>query len=74
MAHFPKVRKWQRGGGRELIADPRDFLTARVDELMLGMIIGRSRPMMYGERTLRVKAQICEEIKVKLPWELDDDE
>jgi len=75
MAHYPKARRgleWARGSAVELIADPRDYLTRRIAELELGMVIGRSRPMMYGTRTDAVKAKIIDECDVRLPWELDD--
>jgi hypothetical protein len=76
MVRFRKTRsrKWQSVGSTELTADRRDYNTRRVDELMLGMVIGRTRAQMHGTRTPEVMANIVRECNVQLPWELDDNE
>jgi hypothetical protein len=64
--------EWRIGYGRELVADNRNFLERRVDDLMLGLIVGRTRQQMHGERTLKALAEICEATKDEwLPWEIE---
>jgi hypothetical protein len=65
-------RRWQRGSTGEVLADPRNFLEVRTDELMLALVIGRQRAQAHGPRTLQVMAEICEATKdIRLPWEIE---
>ena len=50
--------------------DPRSPAERRIAELMLGMILGRSRPQMYGDRGQQLLDETANE---KLPWEFYDD-
>jgi hypothetical protein len=77
--HFRKSRahKWRFGGTRELVADPRNFLERRWDDLALALIINRSRAQMHGPTTLEAMAELAEVARDEiLPWEIewsDDD-
>jgi hypothetical protein len=62
-------RKWRTVARVNL--DTRTADEKRVEELMLAMMIGRTRPMMYGERTPEVMRRIVMECPARLPWELD---
>jgi hypothetical protein len=49
----------------------QDDLDARIHDLELSLIIGRSRPQWAGERTTDVKWQIAEAcFWERLPWEM----
>lgn len=55
--------------------DGRTGLQRRVDELILALVIGRTRPLMYGERTESVMREIARN-SPPLPWTIewnDDD-
>lgn len=64
-------RQWRTAAHVEL--DTRSSDEKRFNELMLGMVIGRTRPMMYGERTPEVMRKIISECSTRLPWEYGDD-
>jgi hypothetical protein len=66
--------KWRPGTQRDL--DTRSADEKRLNELMLAGLIGRTRPMMYGERTPEVMRRIVMECSARLPWQIewnDDD-
>jgi hypothetical protein len=53
------------------ILDTRTADERRVSDLMLAMVIGRTRPMMYGERTPEVLRRIVSECPARMPWAID---
>jgi hypothetical protein len=53
--------------------DTRSADEKRVNELMLALVIGRTRPQMYGPRTPKVMRKIISECPARLPWEYGDD-
>jgi hypothetical protein len=53
----------------ELVADRRSAAERRVDELILALVIGRTRPMWAGERTAAVMHEILRN-SPPLPWEI----
>jgi hypothetical protein len=65
-------RRFQNVQAKELVADTRTADERRVSELMLAMVIGRSRQQMHGTRTPEVMRRIVEECQTRLPWEIPD--
>jgi hypothetical protein len=63
-------RKWHTVAHVDL--DTRSAAKKRVNEMMLAGMVGRTRPMMYGERTPEVMRRIVMECSARLPWESDD--
>ena len=62
-------RRWHTVAHVEL--DTRSADERRVEDLMLAMVIGRTRPQMYGPRSPEVMRRIVTECSTRLPWELD---
>jgi hypothetical protein len=73
---FRKTRphNWRIGYTRELVADPRNFIERRFDDLTLALLINRSRPQMCGPTTLQAMAELVEVTRDEvLPWEVSDE-
>jgi hypothetical protein len=64
-------RRWHTVACVEL--DTRTADEKRVEDLMLALVIGRTRPMMYGPRTPEVMRKIISESPTRLPWEWSDE-
>jgi hypothetical protein len=64
-------RKWRTVAHVQL--DPRSADEKRFEVLMLGLVIGRTRPQMYGPRTPEVMRKIISECPAQMPWEYGDD-
>jgi hypothetical protein len=62
-------RGWRTVAVVEL--DPRSADEKRVQDLMLGLVIGRTRPQWAGPRTPEVMRKIISECSARLPWELE---
>jgi hypothetical protein len=65
-------KRWHTVANVEL--DTRTADERRIEDLMLALVIGRTRPQMYGPRTAEVMRKIVTECPARLPWELEWDE
>ena len=64
--------RWALAYSRTLIADPRNVVERRFDDLALGLVRNRSRPQMFGPTTLKDQAELVEASRDEiLPWEIE---